>query len=66
MANKEKKIAEFHLRENGPIKITGDFILIDSGGNEIKSINEVYICRCGASGKMPYCDGAHRKTGVKK
>ena len=63
---KNNKPAEFFVKDNAYIKITGNFILKDAKGDEIQTGKEVYICRCGASVNMPFCDGAHRKTGVKK
>ena len=62
----EKKPAEFIVKENSYIKITGNFILKDAEGNEIPTGREIYICRCGASENMPFCDGTHKKVGVKK
>ncbi len=37
--------------ENGP-----NLVLVD--GNIFAA-----LCRCGGSGKKPYCDGTHRKVG---
>lgn len=54
------------IKENSYLKITGNFILKDASGNIIQKGDEVYICRCGASEKMPFCDGSHKKTGIKK
>lgn len=50
---------------DGPIIIKGTF-RFSYGGNtkEIKD-SMVSICRCGASDRMPFCDGQHRKIGFK-
>lgn len=52
---------------NGPLLLSGNFILrdaqnnpIDSGGNDV-----VAICRCGSSAKKPFCDGSHVRTGYR-
>ena len=58
---RENKTAEFLIKDNAYIKITGNFILKDAEGNKIQSGKDVYICRCGASENMPFCDGAHKK-----
>jgi uncharacterized Fe-S cluster protein YjdI len=51
------------VMKDGPIVISGDFCLINEGTN--KEIREgiISICRCGASGHLPFCDGMHRKIG---
>jgi CDGSH-type Zn-finger protein len=54
------------VKENSYLKISGNFILKDASGNIMQKKDEAYICRCGASAKMPFCDGSHKKTGVKK
>jgi CDGSH-type Zn-finger protein len=44
---------EIKCTENGP-----NLIVVD--GNVFAA-----MCRCGASGSKPYCDGAHGKIGFK-
>ena len=66
MDNEKFDVPEFELRENGPLKISGNFILKDPNGEQIKTGDIVYICRCGSSEKMPFCDGTHKRTGMKR
>lgn len=54
------------LRPNGPLVIDGPFKLIDAEGNEFTLPTDkplVALCRCGQSGKKPFCDGAHKTCG---
>ncbi len=46
---------------NGPLLVYGNFILKDSNGVEKKQSKVTALCRCGASGNKPYCDGSHVK-----
>ena len=51
-------------RENGPLMIDGIATFIDSEGQEaLNSEKLVQLCRCGASGRKPFCDGSHRRIG---
>lgn len=52
-------------RENGPLIVTGPFTLVDHQQTrfEIPAGKDVALCRCGASAKKPFCDGAHRGCG---
>ena len=52
-------------RENGPLLITGAFTLVDHLGNryDLTGKDTVALCRCGHSGKKPFCDGSHRGCG---
>lgn len=36
-------------------------ILLDGQGRELKV--PLYLCRCGASRRKPYCDGTHKAIG---
>jgi CDGSH-type Zn-finger protein len=47
--------------DNGPYVISGDFEVVDGKGNKIDTSGKLSIalCRCGKSGNMPFCDGAH-------
>ncbi len=51
------------LRQDGPLKITGNMRIIASSGRVAWQGNETALCRCGASEKKPFCDGSHRKIG---
>lgn len=48
---------------NGPIRIEGDFEIVDQEGRAFglggRSI--VTVCRCGHSGNLPFCDGSHKR-----
>jgi CDGSH-type Zn-finger protein len=50
---------------NGPIRIEGEFEIVDSSGNRfgLAGRTTIGLCRCGHSANKPFCDGAHRTTG---
>ena len=48
--------------KNGPYKVEGAIDLFyDSTPVAAKA--PVFLCRCGASSKKPFCDGMHSKIG---
>ena len=52
------------MEPNGPYVVTGPITIADADGNEIR-VEEgrtVKLCRCGHSGKKPYCDETHRRV----
>jgi len=53
--------------ENGPFLVTGKaFRLVDAQGEAFSIDKEtIALCRCGASTKKPFCDGAHSKIGFR-
>ncbi len=53
------------VRENGPYLVTGDDVVVtDWNGNEYRIERRPFVlCRCGHSGKRPFCDGTHRQVG---
>lgn len=54
------------LRENGPLVVHGLIRLVDHRGQEIPLPTDktfVALCRCGASGRKPFCDGSHKTCG---
>ena len=54
------------VKENGPFLVKGDIKLVDSEGNAFDTDKPaIALCRCGASGDSPFCDGTHRKTDFK-
>lgn len=50
---------------NGPLRITGEFVIKDPQGNEFQTPGRetVSLCRCGQSNNKPFCDGAHNRVG---
>ena len=50
---------------NGPLKVEGPLETISGTGHTISRTTEAYLCRCGASGKKPFCDGSHTRIGFK-
>jgi CDGSH-type Zn-finger protein len=34
-------------------------------GKIIETGEKVFLCRCGASKNKPFCDGSHRRVGLK-
>ena len=56
---------EIAPQANGPLKVSGSLEIVSGTGRTIKRATEVYLCRCGASGNKPFCDGSHRKAGFR-
>ncbi len=44
---------------NGPYLVTGSIELRDADGKVLPTKSKVWLCRCGASTKKPFCDGTH-------
>lgn len=47
---------------NGPLEIDGDVRIVNEVGDTLFSGQNVVLCRCGGSGKKPFCDGTHLKN----
>ncbi len=57
---------EIRVRDNGPLKVTGDVRLVDADGAEIPRPDDgrpLVLCRCGQSRRKPFCDAAHKGSG---
>ena len=52
-------------RPDGPIKCQGPMEIVDATGRSVWRGSDTALCRCGASGKKPFCDGTHRLIGFK-
>ena len=65
MEDKNRKTAEFTVLRNGPLKVEGDFVLRSMKGKIIEARNPVFLCRCGGSENKPFCDGSHRRVGLR-
>ncbi len=50
---------------NGPIRIEGDFELLDPSGKPfgLAGRTAISLCRCGHSANKPFCDGSHKTVG---
>lgn len=53
------------VNHNGSYMVEGPIRLVDADGNEypVPEGKKVYLCRCGASVRKPFCDGAHSRMG---
>jgi CDGSH-type Zn-finger protein len=53
---------EIKVRDNGSLRISGDFTIVDVDGNEIPHEGDnAGLCRCGHSANKPFCDGSHKE-----
>ena len=43
--------------------VRGQVRIVDPNGGLIREDTRVALCRCGASGNKPFCDGSHRRIG---
>jgi CDGSH-type Zn-finger protein len=50
--------------DNGPIRIEGDFEIVDPSGKNfgLAGRTKISLCRCGHSANKPFCDGAHKQV----
>jgi uncharacterized Fe-S cluster protein YjdI len=52
-------------RTDGPLFLRGQFRIEDAEGNLLREDTRLALCRCGASGNKPFCDGSHLRVGFK-
>ncbi len=58
-------ITKVEVSHNGPYIIKNECLIVHSDGKEEIKSGTVALCRCGASGNKPYCDGSHKKVEFK-
>jgi CDGSH-type Zn-finger protein len=53
------------IKNNGSIRVEGDFQILDGAGNvfDLQGKTAISLCRCGESANKPFCDGAHKTCG---
>ena len=56
-------VLTIRTRPNGPLKIEGHVEIISGTGRTIDRVDETALCRCGQSGRKPFCDGTHARIG---
>ena len=55
---------EITVSSDGPFRISGKEIVIKDADGKVFDLagrDKVALCRCGASGNRPFCDGSHKK-----
>jgi len=55
--------ANIKVKKNGPLLVEGGCSLRDNEGTVLADQGTYALCRCGGSGKKPFCDGTHIKIG---
>jgi CDGSH-type Zn-finger protein len=53
------------VNPNGPLRVTGNFVIKDPQGKEfgLSGRTVISLCRCGHSQNKPFCDGSHARNG---
>ncbi len=53
------------VRNNGPLRVEGDFVIYDMEGQafDLAGRTGISLCRCGHSENKPFCDGSHKRVG---
>jgi CDGSH-type Zn-finger protein len=53
------------VMNNGPIRIEGEFEILDPAGAAfgLAGRTVISLCRCGQLANKPFCDGSHNRTG---
>ena len=57
--------ATITIRNNGSIRIEGEFTIVDQEGRpfDLAGRTTISLCRCGQSSNKPFCDGTHNTCG---
>jgi CDGSH-type Zn-finger protein len=56
-------VLHIRARKDGPLKLEGPCEVRAPDGTLLMRGGETALCRCGHSGKRPFCDGTHRSIG---
>ncbi len=51
--------------KDGPLCVHGSLTIKYADGSEESQTMKTFFCRCGQSGKKPFCDGTHKKVEFK-
>lgn len=63
---RDTSIPEIVACPDGPLLVRGDFEIVSTTGKALpRRRKAVALCRCGASGIKPYCDGTHKLIGFR-
>ena len=56
---------EIVVGPNGPLRISGNFVIKDGQGKsfDLSGRTTISLCRCGLSENKPFCDGSHARKG---
>lgn len=57
--------AKITIRNNGSIRIEGEFTIVDQEDRpfDLAGRTVISLCRCGGSSNKPFCDGTHNRCG---
>jgi CDGSH-type Zn-finger protein/uncharacterized Fe-S cluster protein YjdI len=50
---------------DGPLQVRGNMEIISGTGRVVARVESARLCRCGASGNKPFCDGSHARVGFR-
>jgi CDGSH-type Zn-finger protein/uncharacterized Fe-S cluster protein YjdI len=50
---------------DGPLQVRGNMEIISGTGRVVARVESARLCRCGASGTKPFCDGSHARVGFR-
>jgi CDGSH-type Zn-finger protein len=53
------------LCTDGPVQCDGPVAIFDAFGEPAMTVQQAWLCRCGASKNKPFCDGSHKASGFK-
>ena len=62
-ASESEASIEISTVANGPLLVRGPIEIHSADGRESHGGAKGALCRCGASGNRPYCDGSHNSAG---
>lgn len=51
------------VKANAMLSIMGPVTIFSRNGESVTTRNKAALCRCGASGKKPFCDASHKQCG---
>jgi len=53
------------LCTDGPVQCDGPVAIVDGFGDQVTTVQQTWLCRCGGSKNKPYCDGSHKVIGFR-
>jgi len=58
-------VEDLGQKVSGPLWLRGRIPVVAADGTQYEIRNRVTLCRCGASGNKPFCDGSHASVGFR-